>query len=157
MAEKKKPRKKVEILNKRAAYDYSFLEKLVAGVVLQGTEIKSIRSGNVNLADAFCIFKGGELFIRNLFIAEYEFGNIANHEPRRIRKLLLKRQELRKLEKKVKEKGLTIVPVKLFIDDRGFAKIEVALAKGKKVYDKRATIKERESKVALSRIKKLNL
>ncbi|MEY2949406.1 MAG: SsrA-binding protein SmpB [Saprospiraceae bacterium] len=157
MAEKKKAKKRVEIFNKRAAYDYSFLEKLIVGVVLQGTEIKSIRSGNVNLADAFCIFKGGELFIRNLFIAEYEFGNIANHEPRRIRKLLLKRQELKKLEKKVKEKGLTIVPVKLFIDDRGFAKMEIALAKGKKVYDKRATIKERESKVALSRIKKFNL
>jgi SsrA-binding protein len=157
MADKKKPKKKVEILNKRAAFDYSFLEKLIAGLVLQGTEIKSIRSGNVNLTDAFCIFKAGELYIRNLFIAEYEFGNIANHEPRRVRKLLLKRQELKKLEKKVKEKGLTIVPVRLFIDDRGFAKIEVALAKGKKVYDKRATIKERESKVALSRIKKLNL
>jgi SsrA-binding protein len=150
-------KKRVEILNKRASYDYHFLETIQAGIILQGTEIKSIRSGNANLTDAFCVFKEGELFIKNLFISEYEFGNIANHEPRRNRKLLLKRGELKKFEKKVKERGLTIVPIRLFIDDRGFAKLEIALAQGKKSYDKRASIKERDEKLMLSRVKKLNL
>ena len=149
---------KIIAKNKRAGYDFFLEEKFEAGMVLQGTEVKSLRQGHCKLSEAFCtIDKNNEVWINNLNIPQYEFGNIANHEPRRVRKLLLKRQELKKLEKKVKEKGLTIVPVRLFIDDREFAKIEVALAKGKKVYDKRATIKERESKVALSRIKKLNL
>jgi SsrA-binding protein len=150
-------KKKVEILNKRASYDYHFLETIQAGIILQGTEIKSIRGGNANLTDAYCSFKDGELFIKNLFISEYEFGNIANHDPRRVRKLLLKHSELKKFEKKVKERGLTIVPIKLYIDDRGFAKLEIALAQGKKSYDKRATIKERDEKLMLSRIKKVNL
>ena len=113
MAKKEqKKNKNIEILNRRAAHEYFFTAHFEAGIVLQGTEIKSIRAGNVNLRDAYCFFKKGELFVKNLFIAEYENGTYANHEPRRTRKLLLKRTELRKLEKKMKEKGFTVVPTK---------------------------------------------
>ena len=149
MAEKKK--RKVDIVNRRARFEYEFLEKYEAGIVLSGTEIKSIRAGNVNLRDAYCFFKKGELFVKSLFIAEYEHGNFANHEPRRTRKLLLRRQQLRKLEKRVKERGFTIVPVRLYINDRGFAKLEIALAQGKKVHDKRKSIKEKDVKRDLER------
>jgi len=142
---------RIEIVNRRARFEYEFLEKHEAGIVLSGTEIKSIRAGNVNLRDAYCFFKKEELFVKSLFIAEYEHGNYANHEPRRTRKLLLHRQQLRKLEKKVKEKGFTIVPVRLYINDRGFAKLEIALAQGKKVHDKRQSIKEKDVKRDLQR------
>ncbi|MEO0627694.1 MAG: SsrA-binding protein SmpB, partial [Bacteroidota bacterium] len=118
------------------------------------TEIKSIRAGNVNLSDAYCVFRDGELFLRSMFIAEYKHGNQFNHEERRERKLLLKRFELRRLEKKVKEKGLTIVPFQLYLNERGFAKVDIALAQGKKVYDKRESIKSRENKRALDRAMK---
>jgi len=150
MAEKMK-KNRIEIVNRRARFEYEFLEKHEAGIVLSGTEIKSIRAGNVNLRDAYCFFKKEELFVKSLFIAEYEHGNYANHEPRRTRKLLLHRQQLRKLEKKVKEKGFTIVPVRLYINDRGFAKLEIALAQGKKVHDKRQSIKEKDVKRDLQR------
>jgi len=143
----------IEIVNRRASYEYHFLAEFEAGIVLTGTEIKSIRKGNVNLRDAYCTFKNGELFLNNMFIAEYKYGNQFNHEERRTRKLLLKRQELRKLEKRVKEKGLTIVPVRLFVNERGLAKVDIALAQGKKTYDKRDSIKEKDLKRDLARIK----
>ncbi|MCB9053673.1 MAG: SsrA-binding protein SmpB, partial [Lewinellaceae bacterium] len=122
MAIRKKNEYKVEIVNRKADFEYSFIDTYEAGIILAGTEIKSIRKGNANLRDAYCYFKKGELYIKSLFIAEYSFGNQFNHEPRRIRKLLMRRGQLRKLEKQVKERGYTIVPVRLYINDRGFAK-----------------------------------
>ncbi len=155
MAAKKKSEYALEIVNRRASFEYQFLEVIETGLVLTGTEIKSIRKGNANLRDAYCYFKKGELLVKNLFIAEYSFGNVFNHEPRRTRKLLLRRTQLRKLEKQMKERGYTIVPVRLYITDRGFAKLEVALAQGKKSYDKRETIKAKDVKRDLDRIKKM--
>lgn len=150
MAEKK-PKKTIEIVNRRAGFEYQLIDRIEAGIVLAGTEIKSIRQGKANLNDAYCYFKKGELYIRSMFIAEYDFGTYFNHEPRRPRKLLLKRTELRKLEKRVKERGLTIVPVRLYLNERGFAKLEIALAQGKKVFDKRKTIKEKDAKRDIER------
>ncbi|MFN7118930.1 MAG: SsrA-binding protein SmpB [Saprospiraceae bacterium] len=155
MAEKKA--KKIEIVNRRAEYEYFLTEKYEAGVALWGTEIKSIRSGNVNLNDAYCTFDHGELYVRQLFISEYENGTYANHEPRRTRKLLLRRQELKKLERKVKERGYTIIPYRMYLSERGFVKLEIALAQGKKSFDKRETIKAKENKRELDRIKKIKL
>jgi SsrA-binding protein len=155
MAAKKKSEYALEIVNRRASFEYQFLELFETGLVLTGTEIKSIRKGNANLRDAYCFFKKGELFVKNLFIAEYSFGNVFNHEPRRTRKLLLRRTQLRKLEKQLKERGFTIVPVRLYITERGFAKLEVALAQGKKSYDKRESIKAKDVKRDLDRIKKM--
>ncbi|HNX65840.1 MAG TPA: SsrA-binding protein SmpB [Bacteroidales bacterium] len=131
----------IVIKNKKASHDYEFIEKYVAGMRLTGTEIKSIRSGKANLTDSFCAFRGGELFITGMHISEYYWGNIFNHDPLAERKLLLTKKELRKLERKVKETGLTIIVIKVFINDRGLAKAEIALAKGKKEYDKRETLK----------------
>ncbi len=156
MAKEKKVRK-VEVVNRKAKFEYHFLAEFEAGMMLTGTEIKSIREGNANLSDAYCTFdKDGELFIRSMFIAEYKFGNQNNHETRRTRKLLLRKRELKKLSKKVKEKGFTIVPYRIYLSERGLAKLEVILAQGKKSYDKRETIKERENKRDLDRIKKWN-
>lgn len=154
---KEKAKASLEIVNRKAEFQYEFVETFQAGVVLQGTEIKSIRSGHVNLNDAYCLFKKGELYVKSLYIKEYKFGTYDNHEPRRDRKLLLKRQELKKLQRKVKERGFTIVPFRLFMSERGFAKIEIALAKGKRTYDKRQSIKEKDQKRDLARMKKLNL
>ncbi len=154
MAKNSKDKPRISILNRRAKHEYNFLDLYEAGIILQGTEIKSIRAGNVNLRDAYCFFRKEELFVKSLFIGEYEHGNRENHEPRRTRKLLLHRNELRKLEKKVKEKGFTIVPVKLYINDRGFAKVQIALAQGKKVYDKRKSIKEKDIKREMQRAMK---
>lgn len=148
-------KQKVEIVNRRASYEYQFVQEYEAGIVLTGTEIKSIRAGNANVSDAYCLFENGELWVKNLYIAEYEYGTDNNHEPRRQRKLLLRRTELRKLERRVKEKGFTIVPYKMYISDRGFAKLVIELATGKKSYDKRETIKEREDKRDLDRLKKI--
>ncbi|MEN0003367.1 MAG: SsrA-binding protein SmpB [Bacteroidota bacterium] len=145
----------IEIVNRRAQYEYHFIELVEAGVMLQGTEIKSIRKGNINLRDAYCLFQEDELFIKSMFIAEYENGTYANHEPRRTRKLLLRRQEMRKLQRKVKEKGFTIVPYRLYVNERGIAKIEIALAQGKKSYDKRDSIKQKDMKRDLDRMKKM--
>jgi SsrA-binding protein len=125
--------------------------------MLTGSEIKSIRAGNANLNDAYCVMEDGALWVRSLFIAEYEFGSDHNHEPRRLRKLLLKKPELRKLERRIKEKGFTIVPIKLFINERGYAKLKIALATGKKAYDKRETIKARDDKRQLDRLKKIRI
>ena len=134
----------VNIENRKARFDYQFLDTLTAGIVLKGTEIKSIREGKAGLADSFCYFKNDELYIRNFHITEYDNASFYNHEPMRERKLLLSRQELDKWLRKVKDSGLTIVPVKLYISDKGFAKVNIALAKGKKAFDKREDIKKRD-------------
>lgn len=132
------------IVNRRAGYEYHFLERYTAGIILTGTEIKAVRLGKVQLGDAFCMFYGNELFIRNMQISVYDFGSFSNHDPKRSRKLLLSRKELKKLKSKSQETGVTIIPIKLFFSERNFAKVEIALAKGKKEFDKRETIKERE-------------
>lgn len=152
--EKGKPQPTVHIKNRKASFEFEFVEKLTAGMVLTGTEIKSLRSGSAGINEGFCQFKGSELFAINLYIAEYSLGTYANHEPRRERKLLINRGEARRWLKRVNEKGLTVVPTALFIDDNGRAKLEIALAKGKKVHDKRATVHDRESKVELDRLLK---
>jgi SsrA-binding protein len=141
----------VNIENRKARFDYQFLDTLTAGLVLKGTEIKSIREGKAALSDSYCYFKNDELYVRNFHITEYENASFSNHDPLRERKLLLSRQELNKLLKRVKDQGLTIVPVKLFINDRGFAKLNIALAKGKKNFDKREDIKKRDVERELSR------
>ena len=152
MAEKKK--KTIEFLNKRASFEYIFVETLEVGIVLRGTEMKAIRGGKVNMSDCYCTFENGELYIRSLYVAEYENGTYFNHDARRMRKLLLRKSEMRKWEKKVKERGLTIVPVRMYMSERGFMKLEIALAQGKNIGDKREAIKAKESKRELDRIKK---
>ena len=142
------------IKNKKASHDFEFIEKFVAGIMLKGTEIKSVREGKSTLADAYCFFRNSELFIRGMHISEYWWGNLNNHDPLRERKLLLKTRELRKLERKVKETGLTIVVIKVFINDRGLAKAEIALAKGKKEYDKRETLKRKDADREMDRMRK---
>lgn len=144
----------IHIRNKRASFDFYLLEKFTAGMMLTGTEIKSLRQGKASLNDAFCFFKSGELWVKNMHIAEYEKGTYANHEPLRMRKLLLRKSELNKLDKKVREKGLTIIPVSVFISERGLAKMEIALAKGKKVHDKRESIKEKDTRREIERMMK---
>lgn len=145
---------KIFIKNKSAYFNFEILEKYTAGILLTGTEIKSIRSNQVNLKDGFCYFKKGELYARNVHIAEYSFGNISNHDPMRIRKLLLNKRELKKILSKITEKGFTLIPLSIFINERGFAKMEIGIAKGKKTHDKRQTIKERDNKKALQTILK---
>lgn len=144
----------INIKNRKAKFEYEFLDKYVAGIKLAGTEIKSIREGKASIAESFCEFQNGELFVINMTVEEYSHATHFNHNPKSERKLLLQKRELRKLEKEVKQSGLTIVPLRLFINDRGLAKLQVALAKGKKVYDKRETIKDRENKRKLDRIQK---
>ena len=137
--------KSISILNKKASFEFSFLEKYVAGMVLTGTEIKSIRLGKANITDGFCVIDKGEMVVRNIEVSPYEKGTHYNHEPKRDRKLLLKKSEIRKLQSKLKDQGLTIVPLKLFISEEGWAKLEIALAKGKKLFDKRQDIKKRDT------------
>ncbi len=151
---KDKKKQKVEITNRKASHEYFFVQEFDAGIMLTGTEVKSIRNGNANLTDAYCAFEKGELWIRNMYVAEYEFGTDANHAPRRQRKLLLRKPELRKLERGLKEKGSTIVAYKLFLSERGLVKLRVCLARGKKTFDKRETIKNRESKREIDRVNK---
>ncbi len=144
----------IRIKNRKVTFEYELIEKYIAGIKLTGTEIKSIRGGKVNLTESYCQFFGGELFVKNMHISEYDFGTHNNHEARRDRKLLLNRKELTKLEKKVKESGLTIVCVKLFINDRGLAKLEIALARGKKTYDKRESLKLKDAQRDMDRMKR---
>ncbi len=139
---------KIEIRNKRAGFEYEFLENFTAGIVLYGTEIKSVRAGKASLVDSYCYFVGGELFVKNMNISEYWWANIRNHDPRRDRKLLLNRKELRRLQRAVKEKGNTIVATRLFISERGYAKLNISLARGKREYDKRESIKEKDQRRA---------
>lgn len=148
--------KHINIKNRKARFQYEILDKYVAGIVLTGTEIKSIRSGKASIAESFCEFNNkGELFVINMNIEEYAFGTYNNHRPKAERKLLLNKRELKKLQKDVQIKGYSIVPLRLFINDRGFAKMEIALGKGKKLYDKRETIKDRDNKRNLDRVKKI--
>ena len=137
---------KIEVKNKRAFYEFFITDEVTAGIMLSGTEIKSIRTGKVNITDAYCTFVGDELFIRNMYIAEYEYGSYNAHEPRRDRKLLMTARELAKYHNKIKDKGLTIVALRLFTNEKGLAKIDIALAKGKKLYDKRSSIKYKDVK-----------
>ena len=135
---------KISIKNRRASFDYSLLEKFTAGIVLLGTEIKAIREGKASLVDSFCYFRNGELFVKNLNVSIYTEGNLYNHEPTRERKLLLNKQEINKLQKKLLDKGLTVIPTLLFTSDSGYAKLEIALAKGKKLFDKRDDMKAKD-------------
>jgi SsrA-binding protein len=145
----------LEIRNKKAEYQYFLLESYTAGLLLTGTEIKSIRAGKASIMEAFCRFRGDELFVINMYIAEYEQGSYNNHEPRRERKLLLQRSELNKLKKKMKDVGVTVIPTLLFISEKGYAKLNIAIAKGKKVHDKRDSLKEKEQKRDLDRVGKV--
>ncbi|MBL7868097.1 MAG: SsrA-binding protein SmpB [Flavobacterium lindanitolerans] len=146
--------KTINILNKRARFDYEIIEKYTAGIVLTGTEIKSIRLGKANIAESFCEFNNNELFAINMYIEEYAFGNQFNHKARSERKLLLNKRELKTLSKSVQTKGLTIVPLRLFTNEKGLAKLDIALTRGKKTYDKRESLKEQDTKRDLDRIKK---
>ena len=147
--------KEIHIKNKKARFEYELLEEFTAGIVLTGTEIKSIRNSKASIAESFCEFNDrGELFTVNMHIEEYAFGTRFNHKPKAQRKLLLNKKELKKLQREVQNSGLTIVPLRLFITDKGFAKLRIALAKGKKLYDKREAIKDRDNKRDLERIKK---
>lgn len=143
-----------EIVNRKAKFEYHFHQIMEAGLVLTGTEVKSLRAGNANLNDAYCTIKDGMIEIRSMYIAEYEQGNQFNHDPRRTRQLLLRKAEINKLDRRVKEKGMTLVPYRIYFNERGIAKIEIALAQGKKSYDKRESIKERDAKRDLDRVKK---
>ena len=142
----------INIKNKRATFDFEIVETFTAGIVLTGTEIKSIRIGKASLVDSFCYEERGEIWLKNMYIAEYSFGSYNNHATRRDRKLLLQRREIQTLQKSGKETGFTIVPLRVFINERGLAKVVIAIARGKKEYDKRQSIKEREDKRAIDRM-----
>ena len=144
----------INIKNRKASHEYEFIDKFVAGIVLTGTEIKSIRNSQVTMSDAHCVFIENELWIKNLHISEYSNGGYVNHEPKRERKLLLNRQELEKINRKVTTKGMTIIPTRLFVNDKGRAKLEIAVAKGKKLFDKRESLKDKDNKRDLDRIRK---
>jgi SsrA-binding protein len=145
---------KINIKNKKAWHNFEIIEKFTAGLELTGTEIKSIRLGEASLVDSYCFFDNGELWAKGMHIAEYSQGSHYNHDPKRLRKLLLTKRELRKLERNVKEKGCTIVALLLFIADNGYAKLEIALARGKKEYDKREVMKKRDTDRQLERVRK---
>lgn len=151
--EKKKFDKVINIRNKKASFEFEFLDTFIAGVVLRGTEIKSVREGKVSLTEAYCYFKRGELYVKQMHIAPYSMAASYNHDPVRERKLLLNKKELDKLESKFEEKGLSIIPVRVFINDKGLAKMEIALARGKKLHDKREDIKSKDVKRELDRMR----
>ncbi len=142
----------IVIKNKKAGFEYSFIATFTAGMILTGTEVKSIREGKASLSDSFCVVLNNELWVKNLHIAEYKQGSYNNHEPKRLRKLLLNRKELQKVNSKLKEKGVTIVPIQLFFSERGFAKLEIALAKGKKSFDKREDLKKKDQQREISKV-----
>ncbi len=147
--------KNINIQNKKARFEYEFLDKYTAGIQLTGTEIKSIRESKARITESFCEFNDrGELFVINMFIEEYLYGNAYNHKPKSSRRLLLNKRELQKLEKAVKNVGLTIIPLRLFLTEKGWAKLDIALCKGKKLHDKREVMKDRDNKRDLARIKK---
>lgn len=143
----------IQIKNRKASFEYEFLEKYEAGIVLKGTEIKSIREGKASVQEAYCYMKNQEMFIKGMNISPYSHSSFANHDMIRERKLLLKKRELEKIQTKIEEKGLTIVPTKVFINSRGFAKLEIAVSRGKKIYDKRDSIKKKDQDRELKRIK----
>ena len=144
----------VHILNKRAKFEYIILDRYTAGIVLYGTEIKSIREGKASLVDSYCAVEHGEMYVKQMHIAEYRFGSYANHEAKRDRKLLLQRREIRKLEKATKDTGKTIIPLELFINEKGLAKMEIALCQGKHTYDKRQSLREADDKRNISQVLK---
>lgn len=144
----------IDIKNKKAWHEYEILDKYIAGIQLTGTEIKSIRAGKASLVDSYCYFNGDELYVKGMHVSEYDFGNIFNHFPKRDRKLLLTRRELKKLQKNIKEKGLTIVALRIFIAENSYAKLEIALARGKKEYDKREDLKKKDSHREMDRMMK---
>lgn len=144
----------IVIKNKKASHEYEFLEKFTAGIVLKGTEIKSIRQGKASIMEAYCAILDGELFVYNMHITEYDKGGFVNHEPTRVRKLLVNKGELNRLEKKLKDQGLTIVPTRLFISESGYAKMNIALSRGKKLFDKREALKKNDSKRDIDRAMK---
>ncbi|TAH38828.1 MAG: SsrA-binding protein SmpB [Bacteroidetes bacterium] len=139
------------IHNKKASFEYHLLQTYSAGIMLTGTEVKSIREGKASLSEAYCLLTDGELWVKNMHISEFKQGSYNNHEPKRLRKLLLNKSELRKLESKLKEKGTTLIPVKLYFNERGFAKLDIALARGKKSFDKREDIKKKDQEREISR------
>ncbi len=150
MSEKHKPLH-LNIVNRKASFEYAFLAKYTAGIQLAGTEVKSVKAGNVNISEAYCVFESGGLFLKNMHISEFKSGGHYNHEPLRARKLLLKKSELEKIKERIKEKGLTLIPIKVFLSDTGFIKTEIAIAKGKKMFDKREDVKERDVERQLKR------
>lgn len=154
MSQKKKGKPPIEIVNKKAAHEYFLVDVLEAGIMLTGTEVKSVRAGHVSLNDSYCYFQNGELFVKSLYIKPYEFGSYHNHEGRRERKLLLRKGELKKLQRRVTEKGMTIIPYRIFINERGFVKLEIALSKGKKSFDKRESIKAKDLRREMGRMEK---
>lgn len=143
----------INIKNKRAAFDFELLQKYTAGIMLTGTEIKAIRQGKAHIHEAFCQLKRGALYVVNMHITEYEFGTHYNHSPNQPRKLLLKKQELRQIQKKITERGLTVIPILLFLNERGLAKLEIAVARGKKTHDKRKSLQEKDLKREMDRVK----
>lgn len=143
--------KQINIQNKRAGFEYHLLDTFTAGMVLSGTEIKSIRNGKASILEAYCVYNDGEVFIRNMHIAAYENGSYYNHTPKGDRKLLLNKKEIAKIEKHLKDKGNTVVPLKIFLSDKGWAKLNIALAKGKKLHDKRHDLKEKDDKREMDR------
>ena len=149
---KEKPTNQITIKNKRASFDYELLDTFTAGLVLTGTEIKSIRLGKASLVDTFAIVEHGEVWVKNMYVAEYFFGTYNNHAPRRDRKLLLNRKEIRRLQTAAKDRGFTLVPTRLFINERGLAKLVLAIARGKKEYDKRQSIRERDDRREMDRM-----
>lgn len=153
MAKKEKDPNNINIKNKKASFEYHFIDKFVAGLILQGSEIKSIREGKVNLQASYCVIHNGEAFVKEMHISPYKQASYLNHEPKRERKLLLNKREIKKLAAKSQEQGLTIVPVRLYVTNKGLAKLEIALAKGKKLHDKRHDIKEKDLKKDLARLK----
>lgn len=155
MAKKEKTPAKVNIRNKRATFDYEILETFTAGIVLYGTEIKSVRAGKASLSDSYCIVHDREMWVRNVYIAEYFFGSYNNHDARRERKLLLTRQEIRKIAARLKDVGITLIPIRLYLNERGLAKMTIGLAKGKKAYDKRASLREKDIKRELAATRKI--
>ena len=147
----------IQIRNKKASFEYTFVDTYTAGIVLTGTEIKSIRLGKASLVDAFCYINNGEMWVKGMNISPYFYGSYSNHEMRRERKLLLTKRELRRLQEDSKQIGFTIVPILVFIDDHGRAKVDIALAKGKKEYDKRQTLKDKEDRRQMDRARKMNV
>jgi SsrA-binding protein len=145
---------RINIRNKRAGFDFEIIQSFEAGIMLTGSEIKSIRDGGGSINEAFCLLRDEELYIKNMNIPEYSHGSYSNHEPTRLRKLLLKKRELERITAKIKEKGFSIIPVRVFINERGFAKMEVALARGKKKFDKRDSLKQKETKREMDRVMK---
>lgn len=151
---KDKIRTSVNIKNRKAEFDYFIIQRFVAGIVLTGTEIKSIRLGKASLADTYCYVHAGEVWLKNMYVAPYLFGSFANHPTRRDRKLLLNRREIRRIDQQLKSPGVTLIPLRLYIDDNGRAKLDIALCRGKKMYDKRATMRDRDDRREMDRAKK---